>query len=517
MLPSLLHVAVVELDPTWSKRVALRDLKRSVTYAELRQSTLALATWLIKNGCRAGDRVALCLPKSIEYVQCILGVLAAGAAYVPVDPNSPASRVLTIVGDARAQRLITFASMLEQLQAQQGADLPPVTVISDLGTGRALCELVASTSPTEQLPPVRPEDLAAILYTSGSTGTPKGVMLSHGNIFSFVQWVIDTFGLGGEDRMTSHAPFHFDLSTLDLYATFRVGAYVYLVDDSLVRFPPLISKMLQEERITTWYSVPTALRLLEEHGALQQRDLSSLKRVFFAGEVFPEPSLRRVMQAIPHAEFTNLYGPTETNVCTYHRLPGPPGPEVIAIPIGIPCEHLEVVIRDAEGRPITGPELGEICVCGPAVMRGYWGKPEATAAARVDGRDDSYRTGDLGGWLPDGTIRFAGRRDAQVKIHGYRVELTEIESVIVAHPDVKEAAVVLVHPESLEAALIAYVVPQHPGRVDSALVFQQCSRLLPLYARPHHVVVLDDFPRTSTGKIDRVQLRDNWMRQHLCA
>lgn len=518
MLPSLLHAAVVELDPTWTERVAIRDPKRSVTYAELQQSTLALAAWLIKNGCRAGDRVALCLPKCIEYVQCILGVLAAGAAYVPVDPNSPAPRVLTIVDDARAQRLITFASMLEQLQAQQGADhLPPVTVISDLGTGGGLRELVASTPPTEQLPPVRPEDLAAILYTSGSTGTPKGVMLSQGNIFSFVQWVIDTFGLDGEDRMTSHAPFHFDLSTLDLYATFRVGAYVYLVDDSLVKFPPLISKILQEERITTWYSVPTALRLLEEHGALQQRDLSSLKRVFFAGEVFPVPSLRRVMQSIPQAEFINLYGPTETNVCTYYRLPEAPGPEVMAVPIGVPCEHLEVTIRDAEGRCITGPDIGEICVLGPAVTKGYWRRPEATAAARVDGREDSYRTGDFGCWLPDGTIRFAGRRDAQIKIRGHRVELAEIESAIVAHPDVKEAAVIFVQPESLDAALIAYVIPAVPGCLSPPLVLEQCQRVLPPYAKPHHVVVMDDFPRTSTGKIDRVQLRDNWIRRHLSA
>jgi len=229
------------------------------------------------------------------------------------------------------------------------------------------------------------------------------------------------------------------------------------------------------------------------------------------------PSLRRVMQVIPQAEFINLYGPTETNVCTYYRLPEAPGPEVMAVPIGVPCEHLEVTIRDAEGRCITGPDIGEICVLGPAVMKGYWRRPEATAAARVDGREDSYRTGDFGCWRPDGTIRFAGRRDAQIKIRGHRVELAEIESAIVAHPDVKEAAVIFVQPESLDCALIAYVIPAVPGCLSPPLVLEQCQRVLPPYAKPHHVVVMDDFPRTSTGKIDRVQLRDNWMRQHLSA
>jgi amino acid adenylation domain-containing protein len=378
--------------------------------------------------------------------------------------------------------------------------------VEQTGTGNGLDDILAGTAAQRPDHTGNPDDIAAMLYTSGSTGTPKGVMLSQENISSFVQWVIDTFEYTSDDRFTSHAPFHFDLSTLDLYVTFRVGGSVFLLDDTLVRFPASISKILEKEKITSWYSVPTALRLLVDHGALGRRDLSSLKRVFFAGEVFPVPGLRKVMTAMPGVEFVNLYGPTETNVCTYHRLPGIPGNDVMAIPIGKGCENVEVSIVDQAGCPVSGSERGEICVKGPTVMKGYWRRDEQTRASRLNGAEDTYRTGDFGNWESDGTINFSGRMDEQIKIRGHRVELSEIESVIVAHALIREAAVTLAQWADSEDELIAFVVPEG-DTVSESDVFEQCGDFLPSYAHPHRVVFRSDFPRTSTGKIDRQQLK----------
>lgn len=503
---SLLHEKILNLDPEWEDRTAVSASKARMSYKELQDIVFRVANYLQSQGCRAGDdRVVVCLPKSLESVQAVLGGLCAGVTYVPIDYKAPVARVQTIINDAEACVAFVQPDMAKAL-AEQGGVFSTLVEVKNVGLGNGL------EASLEGIPVQRPEyqgaldDIAAILYTSGSTGKPKGVMLSQENISSFVQWVVDTFSFTGEDRLVSHAPFHFDLSTLDLYVTFRVGGSVYLLDDTQVRFPSSLSKILEKEQITSWYSVPTALRLLVDHGALDRRDISSLRRIFFAGEVFPVPGLRKVMSAIPGAEFINLYGPTETNVCTYHRLPGIPDEDVLAIPIGKGCENVEITIVNDAGRALGEGEQGEICVTGPTVMNGYRGRDELTAASRLNGQDDTYKTGDFGSWNSDGTIQFLGRRDAQIKIRGHRVELSEIESVIVAHDQVKEAVVMLAQWPDAEDELIAFVVPE-VSSVQEAEIYEQCSSLLPSYAHPNRVVFHSDFPRTSTGKIDRQQLK----------
>lgn len=501
----LLHEKILNLDAGWEGRTAVKSTKGELTYRQLQQYAFRVANYLYARGCRPGDRVGVCLPKSLESVQLLLGALCAGVTYVPIDFKAPAARVQTIVNDAEARLVFVQPDMAEALNEQGGVTADLIQV-EQVGSGNGLDVTLKDISAQEPGYKGHLDDIAAMLYTSGSTGKPKGVMLSQKNISSFVQWAVDTFAFTGDDRLVSHAPFHFDLSTMDLYVTFRVGGSVFLLDDVLVRFASSISKILEKERITSWYSVPTALRLLVEHGALERRDCSSLRQVFFAGEVFPVPGLRKVMAAMPGVEFVNLYGPTETNVCTYHRLPGIPGEDVLAIPIGKGCENAEVSIVDDDGHPVGEGEQGEICVKAPTVMKGYWRRDDLTRASRLNGDSETYRTGDFGSWGSDGAIRFAGRRDAQIKIRGHRVELSEIESVIVAHEQVKEAAVTLAQWDDAEDQLIAFVVPEAPA-VTELQVAEQCNRFLPPYAQPHRVVLQNDFPRTSTGKIDRVQLK----------
>ena len=513
MRAATLYATILHLDSEWASRTAVKTAKGSMDYAQLREYSLRLARWLADHGCQHGDRIAVCLPKSIDSVIAQLGSMMAGAAYVPVDPTAPAQRQATIIALSGAQRILTTPEIGVALR-NTGMTLPPLTELISVGVGEGIASLVhgvaagmpdAGTKVDSQR--VGADDLAAILFTSGSTGVPKGVSLSHGNILAFVDWTVATFKFTAEDRLTSHAPFHFDLSTMDLYSAFRVGASVFILDEVVVRFPASISKILATERITSWYSVPTALRLLQEKGALERRDLSALRQIFFAGEVFPMPALRRVMAAFPGVEFINLYGPTETNVCAYYRLPGIPSEAALDIPIGIPCEHYQITIRDEHGKILPPGQSGEIFVAGAGVTLGYWQRPDLTEQCRFDGRAYSYRTGDFGCWQADGNIRFQGRKDAQIKLRGHRVELLEIENVILNHPDMKETAAVLLTPEGEEVVLFACVVPQHGASVNEATVYQQCAQFLPHYAEPHEVIVMADFPRTSTGKIDRQQLR----------
>jgi amino acid adenylation domain-containing protein len=501
----LLHERILTLDSNWMERTAVKASKGELRYAQLQKTAFQIANYLHSKGCRPGDRIGVCLPKSLESVQILLGALCAGVIYVPIDYKAPIARIETIVADAEAAIAFVESGMHAAL-AEKGCTSLELVNVENIGSGNGLDNVLLGISDNKPQCEGNLEDVAAILYTSGSTGIPKGVMLSHQNISSFVQWAVRTFEITSNDRLISHAPFHFDLSTLDLYATFSVGASVYLLDDTLVKFPSSISKILEKEKITSWYSVPTALRLLVEHGALDRRDLSSLRQVFFAGEVFPVPGLRKVMSSLPGVEFVNLYGPTETNVCTYHRLPGIPDKSKLSISIGKGCENVEIIIVDPEENPVVDGEQGEICVKGPTVMKGYWRRDDLTQASRLCGDDNTYKTGDYGSWDSDGTIKFLGRRDAQIKIRGHRVELSEIESVIVAQEQIREAVVTLVRSPESEDQLVAFVVPE-VSTVSESIVFEQCSNYLPSYAQPHRVIIRKDFPRTSTGKINRVHLK----------
>ena len=302
----------------------------------------------------------------------------------------------------------------------------------------------------------------------------------------------------------SHAPLHFDLSIFDIFCTLSRRGTVHLIDDTMARFPGTIRALLDEARISVWYSVPTALIQLQERNALE--GVRSLRLVLFAGEVFPTPILRRVMTSLPAPEYANLYGPTETNVCTYYRLPGPPACDLDPIPIGRACEHLQVDIRDESGERVKDGESGEICVVGLAVMRGYWQRPQLTEASRLPVHPDSYRTGDYGHIRGDGMIMFAGRRDQQVKIRGHRIELLALEAALHAHPEVRDAVVLTAPDGPAHQALVAFVVPRN-GRTDVAAIREFIGKRLPPYYQPDRIDWLDEMPLTPTGKSDRTALR----------
>jgi amino acid adenylation domain-containing protein len=500
--------------------VAVIDAGRITTYAELDAASNQLANLLLAMGLERGDRVGIYMTKSTESLIAVYGILKAGGAYVPLDVQAPTARLGKICSHIGIRHLITGPDRSTSWPAlmAEGAALEAVVVLAGDADGTQIPEGVAVYGPAdvENQSVNRPKartiafDLAYVLSTSGSTGLPKGVMLSHQNAMAFVDWAAHEFRLTEEDRLSSHAPLHFDLSIFDVFAAAKVGAAVILVPPDKSFFPIDIAEFINENAITVWYSVPSILSMLSRNEWLEKERFPSLRTVLFAGEVFPTKHLRSLMGRLNHAEFYNLYGPTETNVCTYYKVPPLPEDETDPIPIGKSISNAEVFAVTDDGRLAAPGETGELFVRGATVMMGYWGDPEGTEQSLMPDPfgmslgDRAYRTGDLVIQQPDGNFKFLGRRDHQIKSRGYRIELGEIEAALYAHPDVIECAAVAIPDDLLTNRIVAFAVVRNG--LSGRELARFCSSRIPRYMVPESIEIGDALPKSSTGKIDREAL-----------
>lgn len=498
-------------------REAIRCGGNALTYAALVDRADRLASLLRAEGVRRGDRVGIHAGKGLTAAVALYGIMKAGGAYVPLDPASPPARQAFIVRDCGIRHVVTEPARLSALRLLVGEGVPIECAVGvneppAAGVRGIAWSDVAAHSPAAPDPDLVEMDLAYILYTSGSTGTPKGVIHSHRSALAFARVAADTYGFRPDDRLSNHAPLHFDLSTLDYFGAAIAGATTVIVPEAHTRIPASYAALIESERLTVLYAVPLALTHLLLHGALEKRDLSSVRWVLFGGEPFPPHHLRALMQALPAARFSNVYGPTEVNGVTYWEVPAIAPGDDRPIPIGRPFANVETRIVDGDDHVVADGEAGELLVRTPSMMRGYWARPDLDVRAfwtrPVHGhlQDVYHRTGDLVRRREDGLLEFHGRKDRQVKARGYRIELDEVEAAMGAHEAVESAA--------------AFAVPDAEGslRVEGAVTLREGQTLepealrahlaltLPRYAIPERLVVLEAMPRTSTGKIDRREL-----------
>lgn len=515
----LLHQLFIEAAARYPEHTAVVEPgKDTISYRGLATLSDRVRDRLYALGVRSGDRVGIYLRKSTDGVAAIYGILKTGAAYVPVDPGAPAERNAYIMHNCAVKAVVMENRFAEKFRAEyeQLGMLPSLLLLEGTGGGVALRQALDQSDTPDRAPETEtarpsPSDLAYILYTSGSTGKPKGVMLSHENAVSFVDWCSEVFQPQTSDRFSSHAPFHFDLSILDIHVSLKHGATLVIIAEEAGKDPQRLAPLIANERISVWYSAPSILGLLAQYGNFEHHEYSALRLVLFAGEVFPVKHLRALQSLLPKPRYFNLYGPTETNVCTFYEVPVPiPDARTVSFPIGKACSHLSCKVVDEQGREIAAGKEGELCVSGRGVMQGYWALPEQSARGfLVDTAGTRwYKTGDIVVEATDGNYTYRGRRDRMVKRRGYRVELGEIEAGLYRHPLVKEAAVVAISDEEAGVKITAFLScreTKHPSLIE---LKRFCAEHLPLYMIPDRFSWHDALPKTSTDKIDYHRLKE---------
>jgi L-proline---[L-prolyl-carrier protein] ligase len=464
----------------------------------------------------AGSRLAINTLKSADAILLMLACLRAGLTYVPLDPGAPVQRRRGIVRSCEASALVVDAFTAKDWLTE-AADSPPLLWLGDAapreaGPALVLAELERSAvAPTLGGGP-QPEDLAYILYTSGSTGDPKGAMITHENAAAFVQWGCEYFDLTVGDRVAVHAPLHFDLPIFDVYVSLARGATVVPVDERTVLFPEALSSFLRSERISVLYAVPSALNRMVVRAERGGSPLSSIRLLLYAGEAFPVPALRKLLQFVPNARVFNLYGPIETNVITVFEVQRsePLGDHV---PLGRAIGNAQVELLDSESRRISAPDVeGEIVAFGPSVFAGYLGIAASSAPIPEDvfpaGFARGYRTGDYARYDDRGLLHFMGRRDALIKTRGFRVELGDVEANLLRHPSVQEAAVIALPHHEYTNLLHAFVVLTTGASATEAELGGWCRKNLSSHMVPHRIMIRTALPQTSTGKTSRRALLD---------
>lgn len=479
---------------------ALKQDGISLSYSDLNERANRLAHCLLTKGVQPGDNIGLHASRSFNMIVGMYGILKAGGVYVPIDPEYPRDRQEYIVCNSGVQTVVSDASFLPGDQPEK------IAVIK-------LQEEELAAYPIEN-PGIAhsSSDLAYTIYTSGSTGQPKGVMIEHHSAVNLIQWVNDTFGIGGHDRLLFITSMCFDLSVYDIFGMLAAGGTVVIARNEDVQQVQKLKYLLTNEHITFWDSVPTTMNYLideleAEKDGFQQYDL---RLVFLSGDWIPVHLPNRIGTYFPAANIISLGGATEGTVWSNYYPVGKVHSSWSSIPYGKPIRNNTFYILNNHLQPVPKGVAGELYIGGVGVARGYANDAEKTAAAfKPDPFNDRlggmmYKTGDLGRMMPGGNMEFLGRKDNQVKIRGFRVELGEIESVLQQHDAIK-GAIVHVHKDANNLnQLSAYLLAE--AGLDTAEIKEYLKGRLPAYMVPGYFMILESFPLNSNGKIDRKAL-----------
>jgi amino acid adenylation domain-containing protein/non-ribosomal peptide synthase protein (TIGR01720 family) len=477
--------------------VAVEFEGQQLTYRELERRANQLAHALRERGVHPETRVGLCVERSLELAVGLLGILKAGGAYVPLDPGYPPERLAFMLEDSAPAVLLTQRHLRERLPLK--------------GTP-ALCldsEELSRSSVDAPTAGARPDNAAYVLYTSGSTGQPKGVIVTHRALGNHMAWLLSAFGFGAADRVLQKTPLSFDASVWECWASLMSGGRLVIATPDAHRDGGALLEAVTRGQVTVLQLVPSLLRVLLEEEGLSRA--TSLRWLFCGGEALPVELEHRLRARLPSVTLVNLYGPTEATIdATSARCPSSSTGRTV--PIGRPVANTQLYLLDESLQPVPVGVPGELYLGGEGLARGYLRRPELTAERFIphpfSGSPGArlYRTGDLARYLPDGSVEFLGRRDSQVKVRGFRVELGEIEAALAKHPAVREAVVVVREDNPGTRRLVAYVTGGEPRVPDADALRAFLKEKLPEHLVPAAIVTLPSLPLSPNGKVDRKAL-----------
>lgn len=491
--------SIMETIDDWAQkepqRIAYHDETKEYTYGELKAYSDSVAAYLQKN-TPAKTPVVVFGDLEFEMLATFLGASKAGHAYIPIEANTPEDRVELILGVAKPAMILAVE------------DWPNLQTDCPVIAPKELQEIMTRGEVPEQSAPVTGDDTYYIIFTSGTTGVPKGVQISHRNLLSFVQWELSDFGIREGMRFLAQAPYSFDLSVMDVYPALCSGGSLVPMKKAVIEDFKTLFATLPQMDLEVWVSTPSFMDICLMEPTFDQAHVKSLEVFLFCGEELTRQTAKKLLERFPNAHIFNTYGPTETTVAIS-------GVEVTTelleqynrIPIGYVKEDTRVAIMDGD-KVLPIGEDGEIVIAGPSVSKGYLHNPEKTAKAffELDGVP-AYRTGDAGKLAEDGMLLYEGRIDFQVKLHGFRIELEDIDHHLDNVSYVKQATVVPKYQNHKVQQLVAYVVAE-PNDFDKEFkltkaIKEELAKTVMDYMIPQKFVYVDQLPRTANGKIDR--------------
>lgn len=483
----------------YKKKIAIVDHGCNITYENLYNKVLQIASWMNHLYVCSKKPVIVLMNNSAEAIAAFLGIALSGNIYVPIDADIPRERL----------KLINYT-------------LNPVCVISctsnaDNYRDIFTCKVVAWSEIEEtefdlewafkKRDCIIDTDPLYILFTSGSTGIPKGVIINHRAVLDFTEEASEAMDFTEKEIFLNQAPFYFDASIPDIYCTIRNGATLHIVDRSMFVFPIKLVDYIAENKINAIYWVPSALVMVANFKVLEKRDISSLKKIMFCGEVMPTKQLNMWRKVLPDAIFVNYYGPCEATYASCYYVVDRQFEDDEPLPIGKPARNTSIILISAQGEIKESGQIGEIFICGSGLGLGYYNSPEKTKENFVQNPLQSeypeivYKTGDLAHYDDDGNLIYDGRIDYQIKHMGYRIELGEIENCVNAISGVKQAACIYYKEKN---AIFCY----YCGNISKEDIMKKIKLKLPFYMFPKEIIQLSTLPMNTNGKIDRKVLEN---------
>ncbi len=481
-------------------KIAFADEKREITFAELKNEAQKIACGLIRKNITKSP-VAVYMNKQVECINAFMGIAYSGNFYTAIDTGMPINRIEKIVDKLDPQIVITdkahldYASLFcrKASEIMLYEDLMRQTVDEDMLL--RTCKRIVDT------------DVLYVLFTSGSTGTPKGVVISHKAVIAYVEWCAEEFAIDSNTIFANQTPFYFVMSGLDIYQTLRNGSTTYIVPKQLFSFPVTLLDYLKEKKVNTLYWVPSALCTVANFRALPEVYLDELRLVMFGGEVMPTKQLNMWIDEYPNVTFVNQYGPTEmTDIIAYYKVNRRHNNDE-SLPIGVPCDHMEIMLLDDNDNLVIDDKIGELCGRGPSLAYGYYNEPEKTAEVFVQNpfnksyEEKIYRTGDLARYNEYGELIYVSRKDFQIKHMGNRIELGEIETAVSSIEGVERNCCLY---DTKRSKIVLFFV----GSAAKEDIREKLKAMLPEYMIPNKINKLDSMPMNLNGKVDRTKLKE---------